>query len=258
MSPCRSLRDPAVTPGFRPPPCPPVRISAGRLSLPRKLGPSEVGVSATAERTPGVARVSASAATGRPGPALVMASWPVRAASHWPVVAWSMVVLPKNMVQDRPTVSTSGVLAEEKRRVAVRRLAAARNPPTGEIAARAGPSSRARAWATTGPKNAAATTRQIALISEVGAAVCGLVVVVATRNSGIAPASASTPPMIRPGPSSRGSAAASVSASVGVTGRPAGGQDREQRDGDSAAHGRGGWQPVVVQDKVRRFDAVAH
>ncbi len=134
-----------MTPGFRPPPAPPVRIWAGRLSTIPKLGPSEVGVSATAERTPGVARVSASAVTGRPGPALVLASWPVSEAVHWVVVAWSMVVLPKNIVQHTPTVSTSGVLAEENRRVAVRRLAEARKPPTGEIAARAGPSNLARA-----------------------------------------------------------------------------------------------------------------
>ena len=41
-----------------------------------RLGPSVVGVSATAERTPGVARTSASAAAGSPGPPLVMASSP--------------------------------------------------------------------------------------------------------------------------------------------------------------------------------------
>ena len=48
-------------------------------------------------------------------------------------------------------------------------------------------------------------------------AVAGALVVVETMNSGIAPASARSPPMIRPGPSSRGSRVASVSASVGAT-----------------------------------------
>jgi hypothetical protein len=44
---------------------------------------------------------------------------------------------------------------------------------------------------------------------------CSMVVEIV--NSGTAPASASSPPMTRPGPSSRGSTAASVSASVGGT-----------------------------------------
>ena len=39
-----------------------------------RLGPSVVGVSATAERTPGVARADASAVAGNPGPLLVMPS----------------------------------------------------------------------------------------------------------------------------------------------------------------------------------------
>src|SRR5262249_59827389 len=153
-----------------------VRIWAGRVSsgTPR-LGPSVVDVSATAERTPGMARVSASAAAGRPGPALVMASWPVSPARRCWVVAWSMVVVLKKRVQVRAMVSTSGVLAEEKRRVAAPRFAEARNPPTGESAASAGASSRATAYATIGPRKAAATTRKIALISDVAAAVCGVV-----------------------------------------------------------------------------------
>jgi hypothetical protein len=58
-------------------------------------------------------------------------------------------------VQLTATVSTSGVLAEEKRRVAAPRFAAARNPPTGERAVSAGASSRATAYTTTGPKKAA-------------------------------------------------------------------------------------------------------
>jgi len=54
-----------------------------------------VDVSATAERTPGVARTSASAAAGRPGPALEIASSPVSAALSCWLVACSMVVKPK-------------------------------------------------------------------------------------------------------------------------------------------------------------------
>src|SRR5215472_8684815 len=68
-----------------------------------------------------------------------------------------------------------------------------------------------------GPRKPTATTRKIAVSSEVAAAVSGVLVVVETVNSGTAQASASNPPMIRPGPSSRGSRAASVSASVGGT-----------------------------------------
>src|SRR5262249_37993479 len=148
------------------------RIWAGRVSsgVPR-LGPSVVDVSATAERTPGVARVSARAAAGTPGPALVMASWPVSPARRCWAVAWSMVVMLKNRVQVGAIVSMRGVLAAEKRRVAAPRFAEARNPPTGESAASAGASNRATAFATIGPKKAAATTRKIALNSDVAAAV---------------------------------------------------------------------------------------
>ena len=80
VSPCRSASDPAVTPASNPPPCPPLRIAAGRTSseTPR-LGPSVVGVRATAERTPGVARTSASAAGGTP-PAPVTARSAARPA----------------------------------------------------------------------------------------------------------------------------------------------------------------------------------
>src|SRR6185312_4499070 len=97
-----------------------------------RLGPSVVGVRATAERTPAVARASARAAAGRPGPVLVMARSPVTPACRCWVTAWSMVVELNNRVQLRPTVSINGVLADEKRRVAVRRFVEARKPPTGE------------------------------------------------------------------------------------------------------------------------------
>ena len=173
-SPCSALSDPAVTPTSRPPPCPPSRIWAGMASseAPR-LGPSVVDVSATAERTPGVARASASAAAGRPGPALVMASCPDRPACRCWVTAWSMVVVLNSSVQLIATVSTSGVLADEKRRVAAPRFAEARKPPTGESAASGGASSRAATRATIGPRKPTATTRQIAVISDVAAAVSG-------------------------------------------------------------------------------------
>ena len=120
-------------------------------------------------------------------------------------------------VQLIATVSTRGVVAEENRRVAAPRFAEARNPPTGESAASGGATTRATARATIGPRKPTARTRQIAFSSEVAAAVSGVCVVVEMMNRGTAPASASSPPMTRPGPSSRGSTAASVSASVGDT-----------------------------------------
>jgi hypothetical protein len=51
-------------------------------------------------------------------------------------------------------VSTSGVLAEENRRVAAPRFAEARNPPTGQGALSASASSRATAYAAIGPEQA--------------------------------------------------------------------------------------------------------
>src|SRR5437588_4514665 len=61
-SPWRFVTDPLVTPTSRPPPWPPSRIWAGMLSSEAPmLGPRAVEVRATAERTPGVARASASA-----------------------------------------------------------------------------------------------------------------------------------------------------------------------------------------------------
>ena len=132
-------------------------------------------------------------------------------------MAWSVVVVLNNRVQLMATVSTRGVLAEEKRRVAVPRLADARKPPTGDSAESGGPTTRAAIRATIGPRKPTARTRQIAVISDVAAAVSGVLVVVEMVNSGTAPASASSPPMTRPGPTRRGSTAASVSARVGGT-----------------------------------------
>src|SRR3974377_2258570 len=98
-----------------------------------------------------------------------------------------MVVVLNSSVQLSATVSTPGVVAEEKRRVAAPRLADAKNPPTGESAASGGARSRAATCATTGPRKPTATTSMIAVISDVAAAVSGVLVVVATVNSGIAP-----------------------------------------------------------------------
>ena len=68
-----------------------------------------------------------------------------------------MVVVLNSSVQLMATVSTSGVLAEEKRRVAVRRFAEARKPPTGESRASGGPRTPAATRATTGPRQPTAT-----------------------------------------------------------------------------------------------------
>src|SRR5436309_15311311 len=102
------------------------------------------------------------------------------------------------------TVRTSGVLAEENRRVAARRFADARKPPTGEIRASGGPRSPPTMRATIGPRKPTAMTRQIAVISDVAAAVAGALVLAATPKSGIAAAIASNPPITRPRPRPRG------------------------------------------------------
>ena len=195
---------------------------------------------ATAERTPGVARTSASAAGATP-PAPVTARSAARPARRSCVTAWSVVVELNSSVQLMPTVSTSGVLADEKRRVAVRRLADARKPPTCDSPASGGPRTTAARRATIGPRKPAAATRNSAVISEVAAAVSGLPVVVETANSGAAPASAISPPIRRPGPISRGSTAALASARVGgdPRGAPPGGEDGEHRGQDAAAR----WPP---------------
>src|SRR3954447_22316649 len=123
-----------------------------------------------------------------------------------------MGVVLNSKVQLIATVSTSGVLAEENRRLAAARLAEARNPPTGEIAPHSGRSTLATIRAMSGPRQPAAITRQIASSSEVAAAVAGVVVAAETAKSGTAAAIATSPPIMRPGPSSRVSTAASVSA----------------------------------------------
>src|SRR4029077_15649561 len=110
-------------------------------------------------------------------------SWPVSPACRCWLGGWAMVVVLKKRVQLRAMVSTSGVLADEKRRAAAPRFAEARNPPTGENAASGGPSSRATTYGTIGPRKAAATTRKIAFSSDVAAAVSGVVGGAETQNS---------------------------------------------------------------------------
>src|SRR3954451_12678306 len=156
------------------------------------------GDRATADLTPGVARKSASAACGSPGPELQSDRSCERPACRSARTAWSCVVVLNSSVQLRATVSTSGVMAEEKRRVAVFRLADARNPPTGETAENGGRNTPAITRATTGPRKPTAATRNNAVISDVAAAVCGLLVALDTLNSGAAPAMAIRPPMTRP------------------------------------------------------------
>src|SRR3954453_7637058 len=129
-----------------------------------------------------------------------------------------MVVELNSSVQLMATESTSGEVAEEKRRVVAPRFADARNPPTGASAASGGPRGLAPGGAPTGPGKPTATTSMLAAISDAAAAVSGTCVVVETKNSGTAPASASSPPMRRPGPSSRGSTAAALGAGVGRPG----------------------------------------
>src|SRR5213595_1644047 len=206
-------------PTSRPPPAPPSSTCAEVTSSERPTppGPSIVGVTATAELTPVVARTSARAARGNPVPGPVTARSSCRPALRWALTAWSIVVLLKSKVQLSATDNTSGVLADEKRRVAARRLAAARKPPTGEIAESAGRSISAAMRATIGPRKPTAATRKRAFISDVAAAVCGLCVTAETENRGTAAASAIPPPISLPRLIPRGSTAASASARVGAT-----------------------------------------
>src|SRR4051812_6286845 len=147
-----------------------------------------VGVTATADRTPGVARTSASAAAGRPAAELDSDRSCDRPACRSARTAWSWVVVLNSSVQLRATVSTSGVMAEEKRRVAVFRLADARKPPTGEIVENGGRRTPAITRATTGPRKPTAVTRNSAGISDGAAAGCGVLVAVDTADNGGAPA----------------------------------------------------------------------
>src|SRR4051812_50100036 len=84
-----------------------------------------------------------------------------------------MVVLLNSRVQLMATESTSGVLADEKRRVAAPRFADARNPPTGVRAASGGPTSLAPTQAPIGPRKPTATTSGVAGLSEGAAAGSG-------------------------------------------------------------------------------------
>src|SRR3954452_15082341 len=182
-----------------------------------RLGPSAVDVSATADLTPRVERTSASAVAGSPAPLVETTRSAVMPASLWVPTTWSSVVLLNSKVQLIATVRTSGVVADEKRRVAAARFDDAKNPPTGEIRLSTGARAPAAMRATIGPRKPTAVTRNIAVISDVAAAVDGELVVEATENSGMAAAIASSPPMRRPGPTPRGSTAALASARVGDT-----------------------------------------
>src|SRR4051812_50097051 len=120
-----------------------------------------------------------------------------------------MVVELNSSVQDRPTVSIRGVLADEKRRVAVRRFVDARKPPTGESRANGGPSTPAATRATIGPRKPTAATRKRAVISDVVAAGSGGLGGGGAADRGAAPAGARRPPAPRPGPGRPGPAPAS-------------------------------------------------
>src|SRR5215475_6911376 len=132
-------------------------------------------------------------------------------------MTWSNVVVLNSSVALIATVRISGVLADEKRRVAAVRFADARKPPTGDMRERTGASKRPQRRATIGPRKPTAITRKIAVISDVAAAVDGELVVDATEKSGIAAAIAMSPPIMRPRPMPRGSVAAFSSARVGDT-----------------------------------------
>ena len=225
-----------------------------------RLGPSVVGVSATAERTPGVARASASAAAGRPGPVLVMASSPDRPACRCWVTAWSMVVALNSRVQLMATVSTSGVLADEKRRVAVRRFADARKPPTGESARERRPQ---HPGGDAGHDRSQEADRHHE--EERGHLRCrrGRVRGAGGGRDGEQRHRAGE----RQQPADHAPRAEQPRLDRGVgqragrrhaRGAPSGGEDGEQRRRDSAADGRRDRQPVGVDGEVRRGDAVAH
>jgi hypothetical protein len=171
-------QEPATTPTSSPP-----HASVQHLRRSHVVGEADAAwaehrrLSATAERP--ASRTSAraarrAAAEARDGEILLQAGAPR------PLTAWSMVVLLNSKVQLSATDSTSGVLADEKRRVAARRLAVARKPPTGEIAESTGAAS-ANARDDRPEKPTAATRK--AFSSDVAAAVCGLCVTAETENS---------------------------------------------------------------------------
>src|SRR5204862_6201620 len=139
-----------------PPPVPPAMIAAG-IGSPEtpSEGPSVVGVSATAETTPRIERTALSVDGGSPGPELETARAAESPAGRCAVIAWSRVVVLNSSVQLMATVSTSGVLADENRRLADPRFADARNPPTGEMAPNSGRNSLAANLATSGPRQPA-------------------------------------------------------------------------------------------------------
>ena len=176
-----------------------------------------VAATLTAVSTPRTRRASAAADGGRPGPSLLMARSAVTRSRPCSAVACSMVVLTNRSEPAIATVSTSGVLAEEKRRAEERTFVTARKPPTREIRATSAPGISAAARATSGPRNAAASTSTNEMHAAVTAAVSSDSADIETSSRAVAPAIASRPPSARTGPISRRSTAASCSARVGLT-----------------------------------------
>ena len=147
-----------------------------------------------------------------------------------------MVVLLNSSVQLMATESTSGVLADEKRRVAAPRFAEARNPPTGASAASGGPTSLAPTRAAIGPRKPTASTSMIAVISDVAAAVSGAWLVVDDQEQRDCAGERE-----QPADEAAGAEQARLDRGVGerdrrphAGGASPGGQDGEQRDRDSA------------------------
>src|SRR5215207_4403493 len=259
--PCSAASDPAVTPTSSPPPRPPARTCAGMTSseTPR-LGPSVVGVSATADWTPRVARTSARVAGGNPGPLLETARSCDMPAFLCVLTTWSNVVVLNSRVQLIATVRISGVLADEKRRVAAARFADARKPPTGEIAANTGLSRSPAMRARIGPRQPTAMTRKIAVISDVAAAVDGELVVDAdgeqrdrSRDRHQSADTAPEPDAARL--DGRGGQRAGRGHARGAT---SGGEDRQQRHRHGPGDDPCGRERAGADGEVGGRDSVAH
>ena len=175
-------------------------------------------------------------------------------------MAWSIVVVLNSRVQLIATVSTSGVMADEKRRVAVPKLAEARKPPTGATAPSAGASNRAAARATTGPREANRdheTDRR-----QLGGRRGGLR---GARGGGHGEQRDGAGQGEQPPDHASGTQQARLNGRVGegdrrrhAGGTTAGGQDRQQRGGQSGGDGGGRGHPVRPHNDVVGGDAVAN
>ena len=169
-----------------------------------------------------------------------------------------MVVELNSSVQLMPTVSTSGVLADEKRRVAVRRFAEARKPPTGdsrrerrpqdrggeaghdraEEADRGDEEERRHLRGRRGRVRAAGGGRDGEQRRRAG-----------ERDQAADHAARAEQPRLDRGVGQR-------EGRRHARGAPAGGEDGEQRGHDAAADGRRDRQPAGADGEVRRGDAV--